>query len=224
MKVRLRKILRMMIGFALLGLGTMISKQAGGLNPWNVLNDGMTHVLPITIGRANQIVGVIIICIDILAREHLGIGTVLNAIFIGTFSDLFLNLNAKLGLVPKVTSLPLQLPLWLLAGVISGFGIYYYMSAEMGSGPRDSLMLAVTRRVPFQVGMCRMALEAMAFLVGALLGGEFSIGTFISVAIGGPILQTICKLTGFDVKKIHNESFAETWAFLKGWMKDRKNA
>jgi len=35
-------------------------------------------------------------------------------------------------------------------------------------------------------------------------------------------MQRVCKLLGFDAKKTKNESFAETWAFLKGWFAERK--
>ncbi|MEA4920298.1 MAG: hypothetical protein VB078_05220 [Clostridiaceae bacterium] len=223
MKDRFLKVLRMMLGFAIIGCSTMISKQSGSLSSWNVLNDGLANVLPITIGQANTLVGIIIIVIDIIARESLGIGTVLNAIFIGMFSDIFININNALGIIPKVNQPLLQLPLCFLAIIVGGFGVYLYMSAQMGSGPRDSLMLALTKRVPFQVGYCRMALEAAAFLVGVLLGGEFGLGTFIAVLSGGPCIQKISKIAGFDMKKIHNESFVETYDFIKSWITNRKN-
>lgn len=224
MKERFIKIIRMLIGFAIIGCSTMISKQIGSLNSWNVLNDGLSNVLGITIGQANTTVGIIIILIDILAKEHLGIGTVMNAVCIGMFSDIFISLNNHIGLIPKIDSIFLQIPLCLVGIAIGSFGIYLYMSAQMGSGPRDSLMLAVTKRVPFQVGYCRMGLEAVAFLSGVLLGGEFGVGTFIAVFCGGPCLQKICKIARFDMKKIHNESFGETYAFIKGWFAERKKA
>ncbi len=224
MKERFFKIVRLMIGFALIGCGTMVTKQIGWLNSWNVLNDGLSNVLPITIGQANTLVGVVIIVIDIIAKEHLGIGTVLNAVCIGMFSDFFINLNASLGLIPKISNFWLQVPLLLVGVALSSVGIYIYMSACMGSGPRDSLMLAITRRLPYPVGVCRMAMEAAAFCIGALLGGEFGIGTFVTVFMGGPCLQLICKITGFNVKTLHNESFAETYAFLKSWWAEKRGA
>lgn len=222
MKERLLKILRMMIGFAIIGCGTMISKQGACLNSWNVLNDGLSKTIGITIGQANTMIGIFIILIDILAKEKLGIGTVLNATCIGMFSDLFINLNNSLGLLPKAGSVWMQIPYCLLGIVCSSFGIYLYMSAQMGSGPRDSLTLAITRRVPYQVGVCRMALEACAFVAGVLLGGEFGVGTFIAVFCGGPCMQQICKLMHYDVKKTRNESFGETWAFLRQWAAERR--
>ena len=222
MGVRIRKILRMMVGFAIIGCGTMISKQGGCLNAWNVLNDGLSKTIGITIGQANTLIGVCIIVLDILAKEKLGIGTVLNATCIGMFSDLFIDLNHTLDLVPRAASLWMQIPYCVVGILFSSFGIYLYMSSQMGSGPRDSLMLAVSKRVPFQIGYCRMAIEAAAFTLGAVLGGEFGIGTFIAVFCGGPCLQKISKLMGYDVKKTRNESFGETYAFLKDWFKEKK--
>lgn len=219
MKERILKLLRAVVGFAIIGLSIAITKQVGSLNSWNVLNDGLSKTTGITIGQANTTIGVIIVLIDILAREKLGIGTVLNALFIGRFTDLFLSINASIGLLPKITDIWLQIPICLIAILINSFGLYFYMSAQMGSGPRDSLMLAVTKRLPFSVGKCRMLLEAFAFTLGVILGGEFGVGTFIAVLCGGPCFQKVCKLMGYDVKATKNESFADSWRFLKGYFK-----
>lgn len=219
MKERILKLLRATVGFAIIGLSIAITKQIGSLNPWNVLNDGLSKTVGITIGQANTTIGIIIVLIDILAREKLGIGTLLNAMLIGRFTDLFLNLNAALGILPKITEVWLQVPICLVAILINSFGLYFYMSAQMGSGPRDSLMLAVTKRLPFSVGKCRMLLEAFAFTLGALLGGEFGVGTLLAVLCGGPCFQKVCKMMGYDVKATKNESFADTWRFLKSYFK-----
>lgn len=218
MKERILKILRTIVGFAIIGLGIAITKQVGSLNPWNVLNDGVSRVTGLTIGQANTTIGIIIVLIDIIAKEKLGIGTLLNALLIGRFTDMFVDLNAALGLLPRIEEVWLQIPICLIAIVINSFGLYFYMSAQMGSGPRDSLMLVVTKRLPFSVGTCRMILEAFAFTLGGLiLGGEFGIGTLLAVLFGGPCFQKVCKMMGYNVKATKNESFADTWRFLKGY-------
>ena len=220
LKERILKILRTIVGFAIIGLSIAITKQVGSLNPWNVLNDGLSKTIGITIGQANTTIGIVIVLIDIIAKEKLGIGTLLNALLIGRFTDLFVNLNATLGLLPKITNPVLQVPICLIAILINSFGLYFYMSAQMGSGPRDSLMLVVTKRLPFSVGTCRMLLEAFAFVLGGLvLGGEFGIGTLLAVLFGGPCFQKVCKLMGYNVKATKNESFADTWRFLKEYFK-----
>ena len=224
MKERLFRLVKLIAGLATIGFSIMVTKQIGSLNPWNVLNDGLSSTTGITIGQANTTVGIIIIMIDILAREKLGIGTVLKARLIGRFTDIFMNINASLGLIPKITEVWLQIPLCFVAILINSIGMYLYLSAQLGSGPRDSFMLALTRRLPFSVGTTRMLMEACAFTVGMLLGGEFGIGTFIAVVCGGPTMQRVCKLLGFDVKKTRNESFAETWAFLKDYFSGKTKA
>ncbi|MBR4880254.1 MAG: hypothetical protein IKU13_10590 [Clostridia bacterium] len=218
MKERILKILQTIVGFIIIGFGIAVTKQVGALNPWNVLNDGLSKTIGITIGQANTTIGIIILLIDIIAKEKLGIGTVLNALLIGRFTDMFVNLNAALGLLPRIENIWFQIPICLIAIVINSIGLYVYMSAQMGSGPRDSLMLVVTKRLPFSVGVCRMILEAFAFTLGGLiLGGEFGIGTLLAVLCGGPCFQKVCKIMGYDVKKTKNESFADTWRFLKGY-------
>ena len=81
MKERILKILRTIVGFAIIGLGIAITKQVGSLNPWNVLNDGVSRVTGLTIGQANTTIGIIIVLIDIIAKEKLGIGTLLIVAF-----------------------------------------------------------------------------------------------------------------------------------------------
>ncbi|MBQ5813121.1 MAG: hypothetical protein IIW34_03115, partial [Clostridia bacterium] len=155
MKERLFRLVKLIAGLATIGFSIMVTKQIGSLNPWNVLNDGLSSTIGITIGQANTTVGIIIIIIDILAKEKLGIGTVLNALLIGRFTDIFVNLNAALGLIPKISEIWIQIPLCFVAILINSIGMYLYLSAQLGSGPRDSFMLALTRRLPFSVGRTR---------------------------------------------------------------------
>src|SRR5690606_28566823 len=57
--------------------------------------------------------------------------------------------------------------------------------ANLGAGPRDSLMLALTRRTRRSMGSVRTALEVGALLLGWALGGEVGIGTLLTaVTIG----------------------------------------
>ena len=135
MKERLFRLVKLVCGLATIGLSITLTKQIGSLNPWNVLNDGLSSTVGITIGQANTTAGIIIIMIDILAKEKLGIGTVLNALLIGRFTDLFVGLNASLGLVPKITEIWLQIPLCFVAILINSVGMYLYLSAQLRPVP-----------------------------------------------------------------------------------------
>ena len=210
----LPKTLRMLLGFALIALGIVIAKQSFCLAPWHVFNDGLSCTLHITMGTANILVGACILLLDLLLRETFGIGMVLNILLVSVFTDLFLALNTRLTLLPRVEQIPQQILFCLLALLVNAFGIYFYMSARMGAGPRDTLIVFAAKHLPLSVGTCKLLIEAAVCLTGWLLGGEVGLGTFIFVLCGGPILQGVFRLLHFDVKAVKNESVLDTWRIL----------
>lgn len=211
------KLLRMVIGFSFIALGVVIAKQSYCLSPWNVLNDGLAYTFPITIGQANITVGMTILVINLLfLHETFGVGTVLNIWLVGVITDQLMRLNTAWDILPKIHSVPLQI-LFCLASLLSNaLGIYFYMSARMGAGPRDTVIVFLTKHLPMPVGLCKLLLEATACLVGWLIGGEVGIGSLISVLCGGPILQQVFRLFHFNVKQLRGENISDTWQILRG--------
>ena len=51
-----------------------------------------------------------------------------------------------------------------------------HISAQLGAGPRDSLMLAITSRTGWKVGPVRSTLEILAAIIGWQLGGPSILG------------------------------------------------
>lgn len=208
------KLCRITLGFAAMALGMAIAKQSYCLSPWNILNDGISHTFSITIGQANNIVGLVILALDLLLRETFGFGMLLNILLLGTFTDIFLWLNGVFSIMPKIQSVPLQMVFCLLSLILNGFGMYLYMSARMGAGPRDTLLVFLTKHVPLPIGICKLAVEAVVCFTGWLIGGEVGIGSFLYVLLGGPILQFFLHLFHFDVKAAKSESILDTWQIL----------
>lgn len=210
------KLLRMLLGFVLIAAAIVIAKQSFCLAPWNVLNDGIAYTFSVSMGTANIIVGTTILALDILLHETFGVGMVLNIWLIGVFTDVLMALNSHIALLPRIEEVPLQIVFCLLALVVNAFGIYFYMSARMGAGPRDTLVVFLTKHLPMPVGICKLLLEAVVCLAGWSFGGEVGVGTFLFVLCGGPILQFVFQLFRFDVKAVKNESVLDTWRILAG--------
>jgi len=218
MKTLLKNSLKLILGYAILGFSIAMSYNSNmGLAPWNVLNDGFANLLPITIGQASMAVGVVIIALDILMKEPIGFGSLFNILCIGPMSDFFIGC----GLIPSAETAPMNIILLVLSIPVNAIGLYFYMSAGMGNGPRDTLMVAVTKRTKFPVGLCRNGLEAVALLSGWLLGGKVGIGTVILVIFSGPVMQYIFKLFKFDVKKVNNQTFIQTIRMVSADVKSR---
>ena len=94
MKKESVRFLKLFIGLFICSLGCVTILKANlGLAPWDVLHQGVSKVTGITIGQASISLGVIIVLMDIFLGQPIGIGTVLNFIFIGLFMDLIIVLD-----------------------------------------------------------------------------------------------------------------------------------
>ncbi|HXK13443.1 MAG TPA: hypothetical protein VNH45_02815, partial [Gaiellaceae bacterium] len=64
-----------------------------------------------------------------------------------------------------------------------------YIGANLGAGPRDSLMLVGSRRTGIRIGAVRALLEISVLVVGFLLGGTVGVGTLAFAALIGPSVE-----------------------------------
>ena len=206
-----KKALLLFAGFFVLALASVLLKQANiGLGPWDALHDGISRQTPLTYGQASIAVGLAIVAVDFLCKERLGFGTLLNILVIGTFVDMLLSA----GWIPRLSGALLPGLIYGTVGLtLSSVGIWLYISAAMGTGPRDSLMVILARRTGKPAGACRASVEALALLAGWMLGGQVGLGTVIFTLMGGPIMQLVFRLVKFDVKAVRHQTFAETLRF-----------
>jgi uncharacterized membrane protein YczE len=158
-----------------------------GLSPWDVLNQGISKHTSLSFGEANIVVGCCILAVAVLLGARIGLGTVANAVLVGTFVDQLL----RIGWVTDLAHDPLAVRIALLVvGVaIMGLATAVYIGAHFGAGPRDSLMLALVHHTGVRVGIVRGVLEAVATGVGWLLGGKVGIGTVVFVVAIGPAVE-----------------------------------
>jgi uncharacterized membrane protein YczE len=173
------------IGFLLFGLAINVMVQASlGLDPWDVLQMALTYHMPITLGESNIGVAFIIILIDIALKEPLGWGTIANMIFIGTWVDILRPY------VPRMAgSVVVQLAYLLFGVLIMGFATAIYIGVDAGAGPRDTLMLAISRLAKTSVRIARTIIEVSVVVLGWLLGGPAWLGTLVSAIAIGPAVQ-----------------------------------
>ena len=208
MRDYVRRFLRMILGIATYGCGVYMTIQANlGLSPWDALNMGVSNVSGLSFGDAGVIVGMFILVLDVLLGEKIGFGTLVNTVMIGKMVDLFNHIE----LLPKMNGFLPGLALLLAGQVIVCFGMAFYVGAALGSGPRDSLMIALHRKLPrVPVGMARGIVEGTALLVGWLLGAKVGIGTLVAVLGIGFIMQGVFGLLRFDPKAVRHENAVVT--------------
>jgi uncharacterized membrane protein YczE len=180
---RTQRFVRCITGLALFGLGISMFLTAHlGVAPWDVFHQGISKRTGIPVGIVIEITGVFILLLWIPLRERVGWGTVLNAIEIGLVVYLIGDhLPHTHLLVPRVAYL-----LGGLCAIAVGSGLY--IGAGLGSGPRDGLMLGLSKR-GVSLRIARTSIELTVLVVGLLLGGTVGIGTIAFTFGIGPMVQ-----------------------------------
>ncbi len=191
-----RDFLVIQFGFVLFGISiaTMIRLNLG-TSAWPVLEVALARILHITPGTMTVIMGFMVLSGGLLLREKMGWGTLANILSIGPWEDLFLWL-----IPPELGSAPLALRvcLLLLAIVTMGLASAIYIGVDAGAGPRDSLMLAIKRKLHWSVRLARGCIELTVVTVGYLLGGPAGVGTLVFALLIGPSVQWGFKLFKVD--------------------------
>jgi len=215
---------RLLLGLFLCSIGIVMTINSNlGLGPWDVFHQGVSLKTGMTMGQASIAVGFVIVVLTSFFGERFGWGTVLNMVLIGLFMD-FLMLN---DIIPIFNSIPLQLAMLAAGMLLLGIGSYFYISAELGSGPRDGLMVALTKRSTKSVQFIRNSIEIAALAVGYFMGGFFGIGTIITALTIGHFVQLSFRLFKFDVSKVNHRFIDQDIKWLVEKMnrsKDKKAA
>lgn len=160
------------------GISLTIKGKDLGIGPWDVFHYGLFKQLGLTIGTWSIIVGFIILFVTgVGTKSFPKAGAFINMLLIGIFIDIF-NL-----VLPDPHTLIAQAILFAIGIVVIGYGIGLYVSADLGAGPRDSLMLLVVEKTGWKIQWVRNGMEILVFFFGWLLGGPVGIGTVI-IALG----------------------------------------
>lgn len=202
------KLFRLMLGLFLYAVGIVLTMKANiGYASWEVFHAGLSSVFGIKIGTISILVGLAICILCLLVGEKLGLGTLCNMIFVG----LFMNVLLAWDIFPKLNNFYLGV-LQMIAGLfVIAIASYYYISSGFGAGPRDSLMVFLTRKTKLPVGTCRSGLEILVVIIGALLGGSFGIGTLLAAVMIGFCVQITFKLFRFDPTTVVHENLFDTF-------------
>lgn len=190
---------RLIVGLYLVGLGLAIMIHTGlGVPPWDVLTQGLQHQTGWSFALSASCISALVLLLWIPIRQKPGIGTLVNAFSIGPFADL------NKPLVPQLPNLTAQL-IWLIVGLlICSVGLGLYISANLGGGPRDGLVVGLTRTSGWPFWIVRSLVEGLVLVSGWLLGGTVGLGTLLFALGIGYLLQISMKIFGFDPKKPQN--------------------
>ncbi len=191
-----------------IGFGIYLQIEADiGFPSWNALNQGFSIVFPITYGTASILIGLSIVFVDILMKEPIGMGTLIDAVCVGLGTDFFSMLDP----VPELNSFWMKLLLFMLSLFILSIGIYFYMSAGLSCGPRDALLVAVGKRCKkISIGTVNNIMSVAVLAVSWAMGATIGIGTVISVFGLGMVMDITFKAVKFEPRNIEHEDIMTT--------------
>ena len=211
-----KEIIRNMIlasfGLFVFAVGVYLTIQANiGVAPWDVLNQGLTKRTGFLYGNVMIMVSLTVILLDVLMKEPIGMGMLLDTLVVGKTVDLMNYLNL---VKPRQT-------LWggvllLIAGIfLLAIGMRIYMALGLGCGPRDTFLVALCKRFPkLSIGALNVIMWATVTVIGWFLGGQVGLGTIVSVVAMGPVLNTLCKLTNFNAADVVHQNLLKTLKIL----------
>ncbi|QUT05030.1 hypothetical protein KFK14_18745 [Sphingobium phenoxybenzoativorans] len=167
-------------GLWLYGLSMAMMIRANlGLDPWDVLHQGLAPRLGLSFGMTVNVLGAIILLLWLPMRQKPGIGTVLNILLIGTAVDV------SMPYLPDPSGYPARFAMLGLGIVLNGIAGGAYIGAGLGPGPRDGLMTGICRKTGWPIKLVRTGIELTVLSVGWALGGTVGIGTVLyAISIG----------------------------------------
>jgi uncharacterized membrane protein YczE len=198
-----RRLLQLYLGLVLYGSSMALMIRATlGLNPWDVLHEGLTGHLPLTFGQVTIAVGALVLLAWIPLRQRPGVGTVSNVIVIG------LAVDATLVVLPAPDHLAVRAGLLVGGVLLNGVATAAYIGARLGPGPRDGLMTGLVARSGRSVRLVRTVIEVSVLAVGWVLGGTVGIGTVLYAVGIGPLVHVLLPLLTVPERRLHSHPAA----------------
>ena len=199
----LKRIFFLLWGLLLFGFGIVLTIKSNlGTGPWDALHLGLIHYLPLSLGQVSQLTGVLVIIASWFLGMKPGWGTIANMYFIGLFIDIFMACQW----IPIPSYWYYQFAMLLGGILVIGWASFFYLSAALGAGPRDSFMVGAIHKTGWPVWKVRTLIETSVATVGYCLGGPVGIGTVIIAFTLGPAIQWAFTIMGRRVQDIKHES------------------
>ena len=183
-KPKLKTLIYLVLGLSLFAIGeTLLITANQGVSPWTVLAQGISFQTNLSIGVTTFIVSLIVLILWYPLKQKPGLGTILNIILISIIIDL------SIPILPYPKLFLFQIAQSIIAVFIVGLGSGFYLTANLGPGPRDGLMTGLQNLSNQPIALIRTIIEVSAVCVGFYLGGVVGIGTLLFAFGIGPTLS-----------------------------------
>ena len=194
-------------GLCVFAFGVHLTIYANiGLAPWDCFGMGISYHTRMNYGVSMTLMAVLILIVDLLLRERIGYGTIIDALLTGNLVQLYNDLDP----LPENHSILIGLVVMTVGFVFMALGMRIYMSAAQCCGPRDSLLVGIGKRMPkVPIGVVEILLWAAVLFAGWLLGGPIGIGTLYSTFGAGAIMHLVYSALKFEPREIRHRDVIE---------------
>jgi len=195
----LQRTVMMIAGIGFISIAVGLYRLSGfGVDAFTCMNLGISGFLGMQFGTWQLIMNAVILAVVFFtARECIGAGTLVNMVCVGYGAD-FLCWAAEEAARIDMT-LPLRIGALILGCMFASLGVAFYIVAEMGVAPYDSVALILEKlsggRIPFQYA--RVGSDVTVVIIGVvfcLIAGNdlwmiIGIGTICNACLNGPLIQ-----------------------------------
>lgn len=183
-KPNLKTLIYLVLGLSLFAIGeTLLITANQGVSPWTVLAQGISFQTNLSIGITTFIVSLIVLILWYPLKQKPGLGTILNIVLISIIIDL------STPILPYPKSFLFQIIQSIVAVFLVGLGSGFYLTANLGPGPRDGLMTGLQNLTNQPIALIRTIIEVSAVGIGFYLGGIVGIGTLLFAFGIGPMVS-----------------------------------
>ncbi|NBJ92603.1 YczE/YyaS/YitT family protein [Parablautia muri] len=169
-----------------------------GVDAYSSMNLGISGFLGMSFGNWQLIMNVCILSVIFLnIRRFIGLGTIINMVFVGYIADFLCWLVRD---VMKVNAgLPLRVIFLCIGMILCSLGCALYMEADLGLSPYDSVPFLIMKFTKDKVSfrMARVSADVTVMLIGVVfclaahnnVWEIVGIGTVINAFCNGPLMQ-----------------------------------
>ncbi|MCQ2505392.1 MAG: hypothetical protein MJ103_09165 [Saccharofermentans sp.] len=183
------RILMCIFGNLFIGAGVAAFKfSLLGNDPFDGMNMALSDLLHIYYPLLQIMVNICFFIIEVtLGRDLIGLGTIINAIFLGYIVDFCGRILALIASTPD--SMVLRILIMLAGLILTGLGLSLYQQSDLGVAPYDALAIIMDRKIKkLPYFFARIICDFGCALVCYFAGGIIGLGTIASAFGFGPVI------------------------------------
>ena len=180
-----------MMGFAL----SLLVKVDMGIDPCSSMNLGIAKHLRMSLGNWLVLFNIMLFFVILrYDKTKIGIGTLVNMVVVGYVMDFFSWVWIKTLPINLFDSLSVRIAILIPTLMIFILAASTYIAVDLGTSPYDAVPMIIASRqnkVPFRV--VRICWDALATLIGFMLGSTIGIVTVVMAFALGTVITIVQK-------------------------------